>query len=338
MNYDYTAYGLFLRSDVELPGLKEAASCGASDTVSLATKLRPSWVKEASELSSQVIYCVPVTPEWGDPVFLVREYGGGRFYQLSYSDGTQFFVDSDATALWGECPAPLTVEDLTTYLVGPVMGFVLRRRSVTSLHASAVCIGGAAVAISGPAAAGKSTTAAALALRGAPSLCEDITALHEYGGEFYVQPGYPRICLWPDSVEKLFGSQDALPLLTPTWEKRFLELEGKRARFETRMRPLGAIYLLGPRTDEGTAPRLEDITTRESLLELVQNTYMNVLLTREQRAAEFELLSRLVNSVPCKRVIPHKDAERIDALCELLESDIPTIAAQAAPPMTIRQD
>ncbi len=73
--------------------------------------------------------------------------------------------------------------------------------------------------------------------------------------------------------------------------------------------------------EEEDAPRLHEITPREALLDLVQNTYMNVLLTREQRAEEFELLSRLVNRVPCKRVIPHTDARRIGRLCELIEAD-----------------
>src|SRR5262249_45498640 len=228
-------------------------------------------------------------------------------------------------------------EDLATYLLGPVMGFVLRRRGITALHASAVCLGEVAVVISGPAAAGKSTTAAALALRGAPALCEDITALHESEGRFCIQPGYPRVCLWPDSVEKLFGSNDALPNLTPNWEKKFLALDGERAKFEDRMRPLGAIYLLEQRADEESAPSLETITPREALLALVQNTYMNILLTREQRAAEFELLSRLVKAIPCKRVVPHKDAARIEALCELLETDAGKTRPQSPPAVTLGQ-
>jgi hypothetical protein len=313
-------------------------SVAESRAVSFVTREKPKWVTDAFRLPSQIIHSQPAAPECADPALIVREYDGGRFYQLSYGDGTEFFVDSEATILWGKYSAPLTIEDLTTYLVGPVMGFVLRRRGLTALHASAVRVGEIAAVISGPATAGKSTTAAALALRGLPTLCEDIAALHEHRGQFYVQPGYPRVCLWPDSVEKLLGSEDALPLLTPTWEKRFLALDGERAKFEARMRPLGAVYLLGLRSHEETAPRLIEVTPREALLDLVQNTYMNVLLSREQRAAEFELLSRLVNQVPCKRVIPHKDAARIAAICELLETDARRIAVQAAPPMEISQN
>ena len=227
-------------------------------------------------------------------------------------------MDEGAHRVWGNCPLPLTVEDFSTYLLGPVLGFVLRRRGVTPLHGSAVCIDDSAFVIAGPAGAGKSTTAAALALRGAPVLCEDIAALQEADGQFFVQPGYPRVCLWPDAVEKLLGSKDSLPDLTPTWDKKYLDLDGPQAKFESRKIPLGAIYLLEARVNEETAPRIEEISSREALLELVSNTYMNVLLTREQRAAEFELLSRLVNQVPSKRLISHSDTGGIGKLCELV--------------------
>jgi hypothetical protein len=338
VNYDYTAYGLSLRSDVELPGLAEATPVASPRVITLVTISKPSWVEEASKLHSEVIHFLPAAPECADPAFVVREYEEARFYQLSYSDGTQFFVDSAGESVWGHCPAPLTIEDLATYFLGPVMGFVLRRTGVTPLHASAVRLGEMAAVISGAAAAGKSTTAAALALRGAPVLCEDIAALEEREGRFFVRPGYPRVCLWPDAVKKLMGAEDALPNLTPNWEKKFLGLDGRRASFESRTIPLGAIYLLGERSGEEWAPRLEQISTREALLELVQNTYMNLLLTREQRAAEFELLSRLVNLVPCRRVIGHKDAARIKMFCELIEKDARGIVTSSAASLEMRQN
>jgi len=190
-----------------------------------------------------------------------------------------------------------------------------------SLHASTVCIGGQAVVLCGESEAGKSTTAAALALRGIPVLAEDVSPLKEEAGTFYVEPGYPRICLWPSAVETLFGSTDALPLLTPTWDKRFLALDGVQAKFESQRKPLGAVYLLAPRAEEADAPRIETLGKREALLQLVQNTYMNWLLDRKQRAAEFDELGRLVTQVPMRRIVPHLDPGRIGALCELIVAD-----------------
>jgi len=253
--------------------------------------------------------------------FTLTSYGAREFFELSYGNEARFLVDGVAERLWGSCLPPFTNEDLATYFLGPVMGFVLRRRSILALHASAVCIGGRAVALCGESQAGKSTTAAALALRGIPVLCEDITPLIEEHGRFQVEPGYPRVCLWPDAVEKLLGARDALPQLTPTWEKFFLPLDGGNARFEEQRRVLGAVYLFAPRVAEADAPRIETMSAREALLELVQNTYMNWLLDRRQRAAEFDALSRLVTQVPIRRIVPHVDPGRIGALCELIVAD-----------------
>src|SRR6185437_9393951 len=71
---------------------------------------------------------------------------------------------------------------------------------------------------------------------------------------------------------------------------------------------------------------------REALLELVQNTYMNWLLDRDQRAAEFEVLCKIVQQVPVRRIIPHADPARLGALCDLIlqnATDHPDHARQA---------
>jgi len=330
-------YGLSLWSDIEIPGLREGHLQPTSAQVVLTSKSKPDWARVAAEMPAHLVYSLPVEPECDDPAFLVREIGGGAFYSLSYGDGTEFLVDANGERVWGNCPLPLTIEDLAAYFLGPVMGFILRRRGVVPLHASAVRLGEIAVAISGEAGAGKSTTAAALALRGAPAVCEDIAAIAENRGQFFVQPGYPRVCLWPDAVEKLLGDKETLPNLTPTWDKRYLALDGGRAKFAEKKLPLGAVYLLGERAIDERAPRIEDISPREALLELVQNTYMNALLTKEQRAAEFELLSRLVNRVPCKRLIPHRDATRLGKLCELMEGEGRAISSERQTALTGRQ-
>ena len=253
--------------------------------------------------------------------FTLTSYGAGEFFELAYGHETRFFVDSAAERVWGTCLPPLNDEDLVTYLLGPILGFVLRRRNVLALHASAVCIGGQAVALCGESQTGKSTTAAALALRGIPVLCEDITPLIEAHGKFQVEPGYPRVCLWPDAVEKLLGARDALPRLTPSWEKFFLPLDGGSAKFDGQRRVVSAVYLLAPRVAEANAPRIETMSPREALLDLVQNSYMNWLLDRKQRAAEFNALGKLVMQVPIRRIVPHVDPQRIGALCELMVAD-----------------
>jgi hypothetical protein len=153
-------------------------------------------------------------------------------------------------------------------------------------------------------------------------LCDDIATINEKNEAFQMESGCPRVCLWPDAVLDLLGSTDALPRLIPAWEKCFLPLDGSRARFEPNKQAVGAIYLLAPRGEQTNAPRVEDLSSREALLELVKNTYMNWLLDRRQRAAEFNSLSKLVSQVPVRRIVPHSDPRRMGALCDLIADDV----------------
>ena len=248
---------------------------------------------------------------------------------MYYSDGTRFVVDEAAERMWGTFLPPQTIEDLATYFLGPVMGFLLRQKHITCLHASAVELLGRAVAFSGDAGFGKSTTAAALALRGIPVLSEDILPLEFAEERYWAIPGYPRVCLWPDAVAKLTGHPDGLPRLTPTWTKRYLPLDGNRGKFTAEKKPLSLIYLLGERSAEANAPRIDEVRPREALLELVQNTYMNWLLDRERRAEEFDELCKVVRKIPVRRIVPHTDGAEIGNLCERILEDAGMILAQS---------
>lgn len=286
--------------------------------------VEPHWVAKAKQKPCRPVRILPAEQHTTDSTLRLAAYGDEEYFRFAYSDGTEFVLDRSTTRIWGTCPAPLVLEDLTTYLVGPVMGFVLRRRGVTPLHACAVEIDGSAVVLCGAGGAGKSTTAAALALRGVPILCEDVTPLMENDGELTILPGYPRVCLWPDSVELLLGSPGALPRITPTWEKRFLMLNGDRARFADTPKRLRAIYFLEPRMEQPGAPHMDEMKPGDALLQLVQSTYMNQLLSREQIAMEFDVLSRVATKVPFRKLIPSKATGKdasLAALCDLLLND-----------------
>ena len=305
-----------------IPGFSPASRDSSSvDLVLTFASLPPDWVRFARSQVARTCYVKASQCDAADATYTLTAFGSEDFFELTYSDGAEFVVDGACKRLWIACRSPLTVDYLATYLRGPVMGFILRRRGVAALHASAVCIDGRAFVLCGESGAGKSTAAAAFALMGIPVMCEDISPLSTDGREFFVAPGYPQIGLWPDAVRNLLGSADALPRWTPSWEKCFLSLEGENAKFEPQKRPCGAIYLLGPRSSERNTPRIEELTQRGAMLDLVKNTYMNWILNPKQRATEFDLLSKLIAQIPVRRIVPHADSDRIGALCELIERD-----------------
>lgn len=232
---------------------------------------------------------------------------------LRYSDGTRFYLDFERSSVWATWPDALTLDDTATYLLGPVLGYFLRRRGQVCLHASAVALGDRCVVFAGPAGAGKSTLAAAFAMQGSPVLAEDVTCLSEDRGGFEVQHGYPRIRLWQESGPLIGAEPGSLPLLTPTWDKRYLPLG---AEFHDRPARIAAVFLLKPRRAMAAPAATAALTGQELLAELVANTYATHLLDRGQRAAEFAVLGRLARAVPVTALALNADGSRLGEACD----------------------
>jgi hypothetical protein len=319
--YSYRAYGVGIESTCRIAGLEPTTPGSTRFTLRFEAGPEPEWAKSARSLPGRILSHLPEEKKTADPAFVLTEHGNGKCYDLAYSDGARFVIDETAERMWGATEPPLGHEDLALYFLGPVMGFLLRHRHVTCLHASAVELHDRAVLFCGDAGFGKSTTAAALALRSAPVLCEDVVPLELTEGRYWVIPGYPRVCLWPDAVAKLLGDEQALPLLSPTWEKRYLPLDGVRATFAREKKPLGIIYLFDERSAEANAPRTEEMRPREALLKLIQNTYMNWLLDRPRRAEEFDELCKVVQQVPVRRIVAHTDGKKLGTLCGRIFED-----------------
>jgi len=157
-----------------------------------------------------------------------------------------------------------------------------------------------------------------------------VVAFTEVGEDFLVQPGYPRLNLWPDSVRALFGSEEALPRITPTWDKRYIALGNNGLSFVSNPLPLGAIYLLGPRQAALGSPVVEAMPGGDALLWLVANTYMNYLLDRHMRSLEFDLLSRVVARIPVRRVRPPADATALFEVCDAIAADAKRVVVSSS--------
>ncbi len=326
MNFAYSVFGLLLRSSLPIPELVPAEAPNSDPVVNIHMNESPP--REFSSEPKALIYTSEYTDPAGQPALRIWKTVDGQFLFLAYFDGTQFWMDRKGTELWAQWPDNLTIEDTATYLLGPVLGLLLRLRGVTCLHASAISVGDRAIAFVGSEGAGKSTTAAIFAQKGCPVISDDVLAITERQGSYYVFPAYPYLSLWADSVTIVYGPEKKLPSFSANWDKRLLSLSANNLRFEDKQLQLGALFILGERSSLPDSPRVEPLTPKEGLLSLVANSYATNLLDKDMRTAEFEFLGRMLPSVPVQRLIPHQDPSQVERLRDVVLRSFDIAAVQ----------
>ena len=311
-----TCFGLefALDSPWPTPSLCESGST-ACVRVALSTSISGGFEKG----NWRTIYRSREVGPQGTPALIIEDLPADLWIRIRYDDGTTFVLDRDGSTVRGSWASDATLEDAESYLVGPVFGLLLYLRGLTCLHASAIARHGEALVFVGAAEAGKSTLAAAFAKNDHPVLSDDILVLERAEDVFFARPGVPRIGLWPESVQHLWGDRDALPRQVATWDKRFLDLDRANLFQETPL-PIGALYVLGDRMP-GVTPRIECLQGVEAVLALIANKYVTRVAKREQDTRDFELLSAFAASVPIRRITRSDALSDLDATRDAILAD-----------------
>ncbi len=218
-------------------------------------------------------------------------------YHLVYRDQTQFWIDARGRNIW--CTWQTTLEDACTYLAGSVLGLAMRARGDLAMHASAVVIDGRALLLAGPHGSGKSTTAAAFGTRGFDVLADDVVHLAPSENEWVAHPYTSMLRLWPDSEQRVLGTDDRLPRIVPSWEKRALYPGAHGVSWASLPAPLGWIVVLGGPDAVDATVSVALLPPREALLVLSTNSSAAHAIGVDLRAREFEQIATLVRTVPC---------------------------------------
>ena len=314
--FHYSFFGLRLRSNLRLSRLPLDQDAAHDPDCDLYFGVAPN--DRAGSGSELLIYTSSFTDRSGGPALRVWKTGNGTYLRLDYSDGHQFWLDREGMHVWALWPDTSTAEEATSYLLGPVFGVMLRYRGTVCLHASAVAINGRAVVFLGPPGAGKSTMAAALSQRGCGVLADDIATIEEKDRAFYVHPAYPGLCLWPDSIELLYGRP--VPGIAPITggDKKCLSTD-EGLRFEAHCLPLDRIYILD--YGDSAATSIGGTSAQRAFLSLVANTYANNILDVQMRAQEFAFLGRLVSQVRVCNLRSRHSPVQLQRCCDLISAD-----------------
>lgn len=292
--FSYTAYGLSIESEMEIPALPPVPAHDRADISIRFGDLRA--VREALETAGlhQRLSREEVSIRSPDLGTLVMR--GGR----------EILLDP---------PPELNRSILQLIVLGLPLAALLQQRGFLLLHGSAVKIGGGAVAFVGPSGIGKSTLAASLHARGYELVVDDVVAIRFDSGTAQVQPGFPQFKLWPDSARALGHDPDKLPLIHPEQEKRAHRVaHGFSA---SRAVPLRRIYFL----TWGDTPRVEQIGQRDAFLKLSGNSYGVRWLHQVSGPAFFEGRAQLVRDALVRNLVRPRDLEALDSVVELVEKD-----------------
>ncbi|HYO78102.1 MAG TPA: hypothetical protein VE010_16705 [Thermoanaerobaculia bacterium] len=290
----YLVYGLALRSSIAIEGL-EALPFDSSRVIDCDV-LRG----EVSSLGARASLLPrdPLDEDGEATVTVEQSREESDTFVFTYRDETRFRIEGGGRRITAAWTPPATAADMATYLLGPVLAFVLRLRGSLVLHASAVECGARALLLCGASGAGKSTTAATLLQAGANAITDDVAAIVWRGGVPHVEPGYPRVRLWSDSAAGLYGDAEALPRLSETWEKRFVDARGRFVRDAV---PIGAIAVLAGR--EPGPPRIRRLTGHEAAMALLVRTSAVHLADEAAQRTELSRIATLVAAVPVFEVI-----------------------------------
>lgn len=301
--FRYTAYGLDIDSDLELPELDSRSFTGD-------VRLRRGTV------------ATPVLPLRNDrSAFRQRElFIWSGLLAVLVREGREIVFDpsDDVDPAW-----------MRQCLLGPPLGILLHQRGLLVLHASAVEVDDQAVIFAGDKGEGKSTIAAALVAAGHRLIADDIVAIDMLDPACpIVLPGVPQLRLWPDAADMVGAPPDALLQFHPKLEKRAWRLE---CRHQRRTQPLRRIYVLGRESELG----LELLPSRkESFSAILQHLYAPRFL--DARCITQALLSKcvkLAEAVQVYRLDRPNTLETLRDVADLIEehAERTTILSPAVP-------
>lgn len=299
--FHYSAYGLRIESEIELH--RHIQASGPADV----------WINYRDSSSTGFedkpddsdCFNRPGCKVWVRPK--MTRYTWENFGTAVVRDGSHIVVD----------PLPdIDGMDFMPFITGALMGHLLHQRGLMVLHGSSMVINGKGVAFLGDKGAGKSTLAVHLHERGHELLSDDLVPLEFDNDKILTYRGFPRIKLWPDSVESLGVKSEELPRISRFFDKRAFECKSGSNSEPVR---LEKIFIL----NQDREVSLAECLSRNAFIELARHTYLNRYLeATDSTALSFRQCEIIAKSIPVYSLNRPHDYGQSSEIASLIEEDL----------------
>jgi hypothetical protein len=240
-------------------------------------------------------------------------------YFLRFPTMADFSVSNNAREICCYATPDTPAETIRHLILDQVLPLLLSRHGRIVLHGSAAATPRGAIAFVGETGWGKSTLVSSFAEAGMAVLTDDCLLLHENASRLLVIPSYPGVRLWPETALTVFGTDKPWTQVAHYTQKKRLGAEAG-IRFCTWPTELRRLYFLAP-PDESARLRVERLSPRDTMLELVKYCYLMDVTDRARLHREFERLAEFALMPLFRRLTFPHDFSQLPTTREAILSD-----------------
>jgi hypothetical protein len=289
----YRVSGFVFASAVAFPDLAPIVGARAETTLVLTRQpiapARPRWYHR---------WRLPRGTEW------LRFARVGPHYLLRFPRLADFLVSPDAALVRCRPCTGTPIGTLRHLFLNQVLPLVMGQRGRLVVHASAVVTPRGAVAFLGGSGRGKSTLAASLWADGFPLVTDDCLCLEDRRGRLVAVPSHPAIRLWPSTLRRLAIDAVAPRRSAHYTDKVRIPADDRRRAFVRRPVRVAGVYVLSSARGRA-AVRIEPLSARDALVELIAHLYRLDVGGRETLRRDFNRLADIARRLPvCRLHVP----------------------------------
>lgn len=297
--HHYALHGLTLRSALPFPELVAAPSDRSVDV-----DVRLGATPERLENPRVRGVCFEAAPH----EFLISKPGTARFH---VRNGCEISIEI--------APAADLAEVRRLFLSSPLAALLLMR-GLLPVQASAIATPQGAVLLAAGACVGKSTLAMELNRRGFPLLSDDISVIRcAPDAAAMVEPGYPQIKLWPDTLRRFQIEAAHLPRVRPELEKRIYDCA---ATFEPASRHLHRIYIVQRAAAPPQSQLVHPLRGAERGVALISHLYLSAfMLGLDVQSDLVPRIGNLARTIPIAGAVQPGNRFALRELADAIETD-----------------